>query len=235
MVGEIIEVARAVQFEMSYLTHVSKSDVLSESSFKYPAVEWLERKGGKEKVFFETAHPIFSRKRTDISWEDGSYSNFIEMKYVKKETAAPSEQQRYFNDLLRLAYIVMTIPQSKAYFLACGQAENWKPCFQNLGIAPPTGKVPVVPRVDGEGNTKMSVNGIYSKWFSFEGSDPTKIINTNEYLEFYSHFVKNYNFREGVTVHFDHIVIKTTLQWISEIDSLLSPCATAVWKISVDK
>lgn len=233
MIEEIVEVARAVQYEMSYLNHVSKSDVLSESSFKYPAVEWLERKGGKEKVFFEKAHLLFKYRKTDISWKDGNIQNVIEMKYVKADTADKTEQQRYFNDLLRLAHIIIEDSHANAYFLACGQTEYWKPCFQNFGMEAPTGVVPIISYDDEKKREKTTVNGVYSQWFSFDNSDPTRVIDTNSFSEFYGQFVSDYKFKMSTKNHPDRMVIKTELLWISEVDSMQNPCATAVWRITL--
>lgn len=227
---EIVDVARAVHYEMSYLSHVSKSDVVSESSFKYPAVEWLERKGGKDKVYFEKAHPVFYRRKTDISWFEDKKANYIELKFVKKETAGESEQQRYFDDLLRLCHIKMLNPHSNVYFIACGQTTNWKQCFQNLGIEAPAEAVPIVPYTE-KAKTEVKTNGAYSKWFSFDGSDIGKDIDTKEFQKNYDTFTENYKFREE-SKHPDGLVLRTTLLWISE-ESMFSSCSTAVWKVDL--
>lgn len=233
MVDEIVNVARAVHYEISYLNHVSKSDVISESSFKYPAVEWLERKGNGEFVLFEKAHPVFLSRKYDIRWGRESSPSYLEMKYVKKDTAGKTEQQRYFNDLLRLAHILLFNQKARAFFLACGEIENWTPCFQYLGMKAPIGNVPVVPYREGGKAEAKAVEGVYSQWFSFDSSDSCRTIDSDQYKDFYTAFMEEYKFRNKSLNHLDRIEFKTSLEWISEINSLYSPCVTAAWEITL--
>ena len=233
MVDEIVNVARAVHYEISYLNHVSKSDVISESSFKYPAVEWLERKGNGEIVLFEKAHPVFLSRKYDIRWGTESSPCYMEMKYVKKDTASKTEQQRYFNDLMRLAHIQLLNQDARVFFLACGEIENWTPCFQYLGLKAPAGDVPLEPYQEGGKTETKEVEGVYSQWFSFDSSDSSRTIDTDQNKDFYTAFREEYKFRDKSLNHLDRIEFKTSLKWISEINSMLSPCVTAAWEIAI--
>lgn len=233
MIDEIVNVARAVHYEISYLNHVSKSDVISESSFKYPAVEWLERKGDEEKVFFEKAHPVFLSRKYDIRWGKEPSPCYLEMKYVKADTAGKTEQQRYFNDLLRLAHILLHNRKARVFFLACGEIENWNPCFQYLGVKVPTGDVPSVPYQGGQTKDAKKVDGVYSQWLSFDSSDPIRPVDSNQYNDFYTTFKNEYQFRVKESHHPEKMEFKTNLKWISEINSMLSPCVTAAWEILI--
>lgn len=233
MIDDIVNISRAVHYEMSYLNHVSKSKVLSESSFKYPAVEWLERQESKGEILFEQRHPVFYRRKTDISWWEDDAFFCVEMKYVKEATAGEAEQQRYFDDLLRLTHILLNTPSAHVCFLACGQAVNWMQCFQNLGAEAPLGNMPAEPYVDDKQKKIVKVHGIYSHWFSFDGDNPTKEVSTTENQDKYKTFVCNYKFREDGRQHPEGVQFRTTLRWISEVYSMLSPCATAAWEVSL--
>ena len=233
MADDVLNVARAVHYEMSFLNHVSKSEVLSESAFKYPAVEWLERKGGKNEVLFEKGHPVFYKRRTDISWLEDKVWSYIEMKFVKGDTAGETEQQRYFDDLLRLIHILMRNAYALCYFLACGKTDNWMDCFQNLGIKSPKGKVPNQTYQDVNEKREKIVDGNYAKWFSFNSSDSVREIDTKNFPTLYDSFCNRYKFKDATEKHPERIVLFTKLHWISEVKGFQSPCSTALWQVEL--
>lgn len=232
--SDIVGMARAVHYDTSYLYHVSKNDVLSESSFKYPALEWLERQCENVKVGFEKSHPLFSRRRVDIKWELSKVNYFLEMKYAKKETADKSEQQRFFNDIFRLASIAKNMPESQCYFLVSGNSINWMQCFQNIeATLPSNSQIKQYPTEKRNVSVKTVVSsGIYSEWLSFDMENTERTIRTYK-NDFYKSFKKDYSFRDKSMKHARSLTVGTRLLWISEQESLENSCMTAVWKVYV--
>ena len=232
--SDIVGIARAVHYDTSYLYHVSKNDVLSESSFKYPALEWLERQCENVKVGFEESHPLFSRRRVDIKWELNNVNCFLEMKYAKKETADKSEQQRFFNDIFRLASIAKNMTGSQCYFLVSGNSINWMQCFQNLeAISSGDYQIKQYPTEKQIDSDKTIVSsGIYSEWLSFDMANPERTIRSYK-NGFYKSFKKDYSFKDKSIKHENKITVGTKLLWISKQDLLENSCMTAVWMVYV--
>jgi hypothetical protein len=66
---DLIQLANAVQWWMSYTSAVGRSYVLAESSIKYPLTEYLERTSPNE-IKLEYPHPKLKKRRIDICFED---------------------------------------------------------------------------------------------------------------------------------------------------------------------
>ena len=64
-------VAKAIHHNLSYLQTVAITDLLAESCFRNPAIEYLERKAGIPFISMEHRHPVFKSKRIDLAWTGG--------------------------------------------------------------------------------------------------------------------------------------------------------------------
>lgn len=232
----VINMARAVHYQLSYINTVSRTDVLAESYFKLPAIDYIERHPNLGyNVFLEYPHPVFKYRRIDISWGKGKAeapSSFMEMKFVKAETAGISEQQRFYNDLARLAAILAIRDKTHCFFLASGLKLNWEECFINTYKPDQTTTETRTTKSGKKKKNNRKVKSIYQKWFSFDSKNPGKIISIKKNNCWNKAFLDEYETREETNKCILNR-IKTRLLWISEADSnsLQDNTMTAIWEI----
>lgn len=235
--------AGAVQFHLSYLCTVSRTDLLAESCFRNSVVEYLERiPTEKCAISFEHRHPVFKSKRIDIAWKLGmnnpeKLDAFLEMKFVKSATANDQEKERYFNDLTRLAFLTSHDkngnPSYRGFFLASGRTLNWRDCFLYQYDS---------QEVDGQGAIPLSntiqreakKQSVYAKWLSFDINKSIKVVDTRDYSDsFYEKFCKEYELRSSEKRPDFFIKFRTELLWINGLEEgLTGPTVTALWEVT---
>ncbi len=234
----VIDMARAVHYHLSYLNAVSRTESVAESCFRQPAIEYIERHPQLGySVFLEHRHPIYKYRRIDLSWAKGNTdtpSSFMEMKYVKVETAGEPEQQRYYNDLLRLASVLANNKESKCYFLASGQILNWEQCFINAYTPDESNKKIAETGTEKREPNKLMVKSVYNNWFSFDNNNPVKEVVISNDITRYKEFQKDYKKRTDVPKK-NLKRFTTHLLWLSGNDptNLSDNTMTAIWEIVV--
>lgn len=131
-----IETMKAIFYWLNYQKSISTSNLLCESYMKIPLAECLERKL-KAQVMTEVPHPCFSSRNIDLAYHNaiGNRKGYIELKYVRKNTAYSSEHQRIMNDLFRLYLTGKEKPNTTNYFVVAGEADVFDSCFKNTGFA----------------------------------------------------------------------------------------------------
>lgn len=131
-----IETLKAIYYWLNYQKTISSSNLLCESYMKIPIVECLERKM-KAQVETEINHPCFSTRLIDLSYHNaiGDRRGFIELKYVRKNTAYSSERKRIMNDLFRLYLAGKDKKFTTNYFIIAGEAEVFDTCFKETEFA----------------------------------------------------------------------------------------------------
>lgn len=230
----VIDMAKAVHYHLSYINSVSRTDVVAESCFRFPAIEYIERhpKFGYS-VILEHSHPVYKFRRIDLAWAKkgaDSPSAFMEMKYVKKETAEKSEQQRYYNDLERLATILSTDNNAKCYFLASGLSLNWEDCFMNTYKPDETNTDTEVTKAGKKKKNDRKIKSVYNDWFSFSAEKPGKVIKIKDDI-WHRAFIGDYKRRNDVPEP-SLRRFTTRLLWISgDAHSFEDTSITAIWKI----
>ncbi len=245
-IDAISGVAMAVHHNMSFLHTVSVTDVMAECCFRNPAIEYLERKqlGSKHKIYLEYRHPVFKSKRIDLAWEMGKKAIgkpniFLEMKYVKAETANESEFQRYFNDLTRLAILCSNYDANsdsnyKCYFIASGNSFDWNNCFKSIAERN-TGSQYITPIKNEKDHDNTLKDSLYSQWLSFDIDKNERTINTDDYKHFYDYFCNHYKKRSTDDNPRDGIIYKTKLLWLSDQQSpLMNTTCTGLWEVLVN-
>ncbi len=186
------QLATAIMWWLSYTSAVGRNYVLSESSIKYPASEYLERLNIDE-IVLEYSHPKLSRKRFDLFFSKNSKEKAVfEFKYIKNgSTRTQDEKQRIFNDLMRL-YLFLDA-EHKAYFLICGNQSDFIKDFQKIKSNQTNY---IEPKFKNLLPDTIVPEGFYTKWFSFDADQPNKTIDLNdtltEYKDIYDLFFKEY-------------------------------------------
>lgn len=184
------ELAMTVLDWLNYINRISKGqDILDESSFKYPITEYLER---KKDAFcgLELNHPIFKRKKVDVVWRYANNSSSIKSEqeweyFMELKYASNTDVQRIFDDLCRLYYIKKKYNSSRCYFLICGEKELFVTNFQNKIIQSQKSIEQEVEEKEYKGNNQPP----YSKWFTLQPSNPTKIIECESNNKYYRSFL----------------------------------------------
>ncbi len=182
----LYDLASAIIHWASYIKKVSHCDILEESSLKYPITEYLERYKGAE-CALEWPHAVFKQRRIDIVWnnktdgeinleinrdKDKKWDNFLELKY-----ATTKDAQLLFNDLCRLYYLKKKFPESRCYFLYCGENDIYTQNFKTKII-----KENIYEERDGirilkkEKEYPKSTSGKLTKWFTLQMQTPNKTI-----------------------------------------------------------
>jgi len=245
---DLIQLANAVQWWMSYTSAVGRSYVLAESSIKYPLAEYLERTN-PEKIKLEYNHPKLEKRRVDIYFKSSDNTEtLIEFKFIKdKSTNSGDEKQRIFNDLMRLH---LTLDNDKqCYFLICGSQADFINSFQSIVKKKYTNVNQYIqPYNTSKTIKKFIAKGFYTKWFSFNINDAEKIIKikgsyvSKEHKEYYNGFEKEYSESFKNKTGNDLILpdkIKTKLLYLSkDIDNnnkFYQPSKIGIWKIEKEE
>lgn len=114
-----------LHYWLCYVAKASDNDkLIAESALKYPFVESLERHNAKN-VKLEDCHPLFKKRRIDVSFdkEEKESSNgkvYVEFKFVREDAKSTNEQQRYFNDIVRLWSLNKSNPYNDCYLIVSG-------------------------------------------------------------------------------------------------------------------
>ena len=182
-IDNILQASQCIYNWLSYLSKASdNSKLIAESALKYPFVEYLERHSIND-VHLEVLHPLFKRKRIDsYIGKTKNHTNeidmksdqmtFVEFKFVRGDTLSSSEQQRYFDDLLRLSYLKQNFPQCECYFLVCGETFSFNSAFRYDNDYPsPDNKI---TEDTGGKSSRFPKQSVYNDWLSFEYSQKIK-------------------------------------------------------------
>ncbi len=239
----LIQLANAVQWWMSYTSAVGRSYVLAESAIKFPLAEYLERLNLKD-LKLEFTHPKLSGRSFDLHFEDkNDQKTAIEFKFIKNgSTRKTDEKKRVFNDLMRLSlYIEGT---KTGYFLICGAQNDFSQDFQRL-LSKPTGDEDnqyITPQVGTSNSVKIEPDGFYKQWFSFDNNEPIKEIEiqvgNDEYGKIYQSFLEDYNKSYKDNMEEDLVLpvkISTKLLYLSqEIENendFFQPATIGIWEV----
>ena len=221
MITSVLNASQCVYNWLGFLSKASdNSKLIAESSLKYPFVECLERHSIKD-VHLEFSHPLFKGKRIDAyiggTQADGTIDEqssqmiFIEFKFVRGDTLSKNEQQRYFNDILRLSYLKQKYTHSDNYLLVCGETES----FNNAFRYKPKIKENKFLIVDGARVKRTKNKSIYNDWLSFEMKSGEKItdITKTKYESFIASFNEQYLFQTRTEIYLEEKqMLKTRLE-----------------------
>lgn len=220
MITNILKASQCVFNWLGYLSKASdNSTLIAESSLKYPFVECLERHSIND-VHLEFLHPLFQRKKidayignvqdNDIIDENSPKMIFIEFKFVRGDTLSVKEQQRYFNDILRLSCLKHQYPNSETYFLVCGETVSFNNAFQYKPQPNANKKI----LADGVNEKRTKKKSIYNDWLSFNMKFGKKEQNLAKmkYKKFVSSFNDEYKIREGVSSDVLNLNLNTQLK-----------------------
>ena len=215
------QLGEAVYSWLNYMSYVSESNVLAESSIRYPLAEFIERRLQRP-VTLEFYHPcvhqppsghkrcidfVFSKiKRENDNDKDNKILNtldnkigeervYIELKYISENFKNTNEKQRVFNDLVRLALV--SSKTNDCYFILCGGNEDFCQIIKGLREIK-DGKIPTSTE---KKTPQESIRSDYAKWLYFEkkgektistDSDSVKSITGNK--NYKDDFDDEYNF-----------------------------------------
>lgn len=190
----LLRATRCLHYWLCYLKNASSNDKLfAESSLKFPFVESLERHNINE-IELEYNHPNYEKKREDvkIAYPQDNQGNqeccYIEFKFVREDTTAKQEQQRYFNDIMRLWTIHTNEQNSSCYFIVCGPTEVFNGCLKGEQLSL-NGKDKIV---ESQLNKKRNIKKTaYKEWLSFNRKQRVKRITPQK--DFVDGFNKEYN------------------------------------------
>jgi hypothetical protein len=225
--------ASTIIWWLNYTSSVGREYIIAESAIKIPATEYLERYY-RDYIQLEYNHPYLNQKRFDLFYNDvtNGIETAFEFKFIKGDsTRALGERKRIFNDLMRLNLFIDT--NKRSYFLICGNILHFNTSFQNLKLKP---KLPILTKTIKSAIPTKS--GYYGEWFSFDISNPQKIIDLNnvdrQYRSIYNAFMKDYSKSYKVATSNNLIKpksIETKLIFLSE--ELSAPDIPQTFKIGV--
>ena len=198
-IENILSSAYCVYNWMGYLSKASdNSHLIAESSLKYPFVECLERHSINE-IHLEFTHPIFKNRKIDAFIGDvdekgnmvrNASKIFIEFKFVRGDTNTKKEQQRYFDDLMRLSLLKKGFPESKCFFLVCGEKATYHNSFMYNSAKTKDKKI----EESRTGKPRNKKKSIYHNWLSFDKKKREKEadLQKEDNTGFVASFIENY-------------------------------------------
>lgn len=242
----ILGLSKSIQSWLEYHISQNRSFVLSESSIAYPIAEYLNQY--RDSVELEHGLDYFTRRRCDLVFKlkqdllrgiEAPY--YFEFKYTQNgSTRDDDEQQRVFNDLMRLNSIDKV--GSKKYFLMAGTSADFFEDFQNFTGQNGT-NASNISSMSTTTSQKKSTNAqnIYRQMFSFNMRKSKRDIDLNntaiislidEFKSDYKRCCKRKN--RGRNKAYDIFIndikkIRTILRYISPKDCL---ARLGIWEIT---
>lgn len=230
----IQQLSAAIHHWLSYVSLCTNSNLLAESSVRYPFVEFLERKC-KTAVNLEKQHDNFPERHIDFCFENGNYFLAIELKYASKHTRGKAEKQRVFNDLVRLALMVKNKENTRGFFIMCGDTKTFVANFMSIVDGE---KMKIKLRQDGDNKDNVSVpQGDYYELFFGFARDEERIITLteNSYKDFYKSFIKDYYAdKSNVDLGFSEIKTKR-VSYLPAPNQTSQSHTVAIWEVLVIK
>lgn len=177
---------------------VCSKHYFAEMDIRLPISEYTERKGKFRSILYEHEYTDFIQKTKpkacDCYMESVKGDKvFMEFKMVRENTDEKQERERYYDDLLRLAY--ESTKGNLCYFVVFGKKDDFLPHFMSPKCKPISSEFIT---------SKAKVNSVhpYFQWFSFKpGKDNSKVIDTRQFKNYHGRFwtrhlnteINNYN------------------------------------------
>ncbi len=173
--------------------------MINESSLKYPVADYLT---GLEiplnQIQLESSHPELKKRQIDLITTDRSKTKVeraFEFKISRQNTKYEAEQNRIFNDLMRL-YLLRQTHNSAGYFIIAGTQSDFIQFFRSIVTSRPIVNSKDLPMPQ----------GFYTEWFDFKPNySRTFEVNSaanNEYKKVYDAFLSDYKSRK------DRVILK---------------------------
>lgn len=179
---EIQQLAQSIYHWLNYVDTVSKSQLLLESSVRYPLAEYIERQV-QAKVSLEDPHPRFDGHFLDFVYKKNKSLRNIELKFLHEFSNDTNERQRIFNDLIRLAVL-----KAKGFFILCGNKFD----FNNI-IAYTPGTLDGKNMPDGR-IVRTRRRNDFSKWLPLEYSKDPITFQIASFPKYIHRFENYYGF-----------------------------------------
>lgn len=167
-------ISQSIFYWLNYNNTVSMSDILVESSIRFPLAECLERRI-KAQVQLEVEHPVFTGLRIDFLFEEGGAKHYIELKYLHEYSDRSDEQKRFFDDIVRLAVL-----EGSNFFILCGNRELYETRIKKYSLPPKKGQIP-------ENNgaiIRPAEETIYPKWLPLDNFDDPQKFKPHDYYTY---------------------------------------------------
>lgn len=256
-----VHLGEAIYSWLNYISYTSDSNVLAESSVRYPLAEFIERRLQKP-VTLEFNHPcvpqpptghkrcidfVFSKIGENIvnakKNEIGEERVYIELKYVSKSYKDSNEIQRVFNDLVRLALV--STETNECYFILCGGNEDFCQFVKGSPEVENGSDGPKLKQYIGN-ETQEEIRSDYAKWLYLEKTEENEAIMT---ILTDSNSVKSIkgkkNYTKGFDKEYNHKkdksrvknpvkipkTICTELVYIRDSSGVSRKMMVAIWKV----
>jgi hypothetical protein len=180
----------ATTYWLSYQDKIGRSFMIKESSLKYPFADYLTGlKTPIDDIRLEHLHPDFKQRNIDLVTIDlnlpASLDSGVEFKIANSSTKYEPEQQRIFNDLMRV-YLLSANYGSAGYFVLFGKQADYVQFFRSIERIKPTRSNASIP----------DPKGFYTKWFGFKKGETVKFDVSGEtdliYKRLYANFETEY-------------------------------------------
>lgn len=218
----IVNMGSAIAHWLGFQEKIGRSFMMNEDALKYPLSDYLVNAGNIEikYIVLERPHPNFSNRLVDLTIVDPITKrlyNLFELKLATSHTRKQTENQRIYNDIVRL-HLANRSTTDKCYFIITGKSINFQRDFKDF---------------------PSSTNGFYKKWFSFtKGQSITFNIATETdpiYVAIYTNFINkyksNYQNANGAILQSPNS-ITTKCEFITAYTRQFVPYMTGIWSIS---
>ncbi|MBQ6722963.1 MAG: hypothetical protein IJQ84_00400 [Paludibacteraceae bacterium] len=150
----LTELAKTVYYWLNYINSVSRTELLLESSLRYPISEFTERRL-HQNCFLEIQHPHFETRPMDFVWlENVNIANFdpkifckgafvMECKCAAYGMNTPHQRQEIFDDLCRLYFVLNNCPTAHALFMMAGEKKPFTKQFEKSQTRTPASNITV--------------------------------------------------------------------------------------------
>ena len=170
MDNNIYLIAQSIFYWLNYNKTVSKSNLLLESSVRFPLVECLERRLGAL-VKLEADHDKYEGLKIDFRYNLYGKNHYIELKFLHDYSNNSQEQKRYFDDLVRLAVL-----EGDNYFILCGSRKYLENRIKQY--------LPDVKDPRDMLKERKASATIYPEWFMFKDIDTIQHFSPANYWSY---------------------------------------------------
>ena len=216
-------------YYLCYQDRIGRDFMIDESSLKYPIADYLTSlEIPMSSIRIEFQHPdLFNRSIDLVTIENtkDKIESAFEFKIARQNTKYKPEQERIFNDLLRL-HLIADSCKIPCYFLIAGTQIDFIQYFRSIVTERPTANIRDLPKPQ----------GFYTEWFKFKKDEErvfeVKSVSGNKYEEIYRAFIKTYKSKDKESMLELPEKIKTTCVEISPLSrEFPTPYVGGIWKV----
>lgn len=240
-------IGNSMKYWANYICAVQRGKILNEGSIKYGISEYLVASENMDsnrnatsinqpsikEVEFEKSHDVFKRRRSDLyfkaSENDKTIEIYFEFKYLRGYSLPYEENNRYIDDLFRLASLLKNKSNCECYFMLVGNSETIKNILKTNSD---TTRLTIAHISH---HTSKDINECLS--LEYNHPQTVKLINLKDDKDqpHLARFITKYEYKDEITKLENNDELNITLKYPkTSTNEMISDIGVYIWQIKIN-